>query len=636
MLGLYPPATCVRSDPTSMSKVPDGGDILFRVRRQETTAVVGTRESTLSTAKGKGQRNTRRSNKSDETENHAPGPVTSAPLATTSSRSVVPAAASPSRKQPLPKGLPEDSQFRDVMIWLWEQHAKCGPHKVMVPRGYLSTETCDMVQAASYHNSRVLPSWLSTQISPSPFLLPVEALHAFPTPALYCVVTMALAHYKITCNPPRDEKYDERILYHRGNALQALKKSVCEDGLRAKQLTLSSILTLMYAEMQQAPDDSWRQHFKAGIAIIDHHGGPKKLAEDAPNMKIVMAFMVVVITMSLTTSPPKTPLPSIVKPDMFDFARELYNIGLYPNFPCPAPLFLEIMRINDLRYRYAVSDQAQEVHGSGPEPDLGTEAHNMLTSVVEFSPSDWAAIDPPYRADRTLVAEIYQSAVMLYLLHSLARLFNNSQSSLYTGHTSYQSLSSQQPFESSTTPATTIAPSLLTTNQAQNPFSQSPSPSSLVRTHYSRLLTLLKYSRAIPRARSSIAWPLVVCGVSSAIVTGALISQVAATFTSSLSPSSYFTEQTISQLDTRLFIEKALDEMILDTGMLLPFVAKNMLRKFWAEGGKKDGRWRWDDCFDLGQCSIAILIYILQRLRTAGLLLGKDTGPRKENVEYCL
>jgi hypothetical protein len=80
----------------------------------------------------------------------------------------------------------------------------------------------------------------------------------------------------------------------------------------------------------------------------------------------------------------------------------------YPPFPCPRQLFLQIVRINHLRFRDQRSSVASIV--------------NAIQSEIEtFSPQDWACSKKDDHEDfRLLLGTIYQSAVFLYASRALS------------------------------------------------------------------------------------------------------------------------------------------------------------------------------------------------------------------------
>lgn len=101
--------------------------------------------------------------------------------------------------------------------------------------------------------------------------------------------------------------------------------------------------------------------------------------------------------------------------DMIDLLSDMYNMGISPAFPLPPHLFLDIVRINNLRANGADPDSAQ---GRGKE--LSAEAHRLLEHVVAFSPEQWAdSNSPTFRHEWLLLARILHSSVTLYCLSSL-------------------------------------------------------------------------------------------------------------------------------------------------------------------------------------------------------------------------
>lgn len=102
---------------------------------------------------------------------------------------------------------------------------------------------------------------------------------------------------------------------------------------------------------------------------------------------------------------------------MIDLVSELYSIGVFPSLPCPMPLFLGIIQINHLRY--------QATGKASPDqqtPFMQLSPRMVLERIDSFEPEAWlkSARNSPYPDEWLLIARIFQSAVILYCLSSLA------------------------------------------------------------------------------------------------------------------------------------------------------------------------------------------------------------------------
>ncbi len=120
--------------------------------------------------------------------------------------------------------------------------------------------------------------------------------------------------------------------------------------------------------------------------------------------------------MGNTTTPAADQITANAQRDILDLLVDLYNEILFPVFPCPLYLFLEIVNINDLRYRFSTAP---------PMADLElyvSEANELLERIVNFSPETWAKSNESFFEEWLLMARISQSAVFLYCVSSLRAL----------------------------------------------------------------------------------------------------------------------------------------------------------------------------------------------------------------------
>lgn len=148
---------------------------------------------------------------------------------------------------------------------------------------------------------------------------------------------------------------------------------------------------------------------------------------------------------------------------IIDLITELYQIGVYPSFPCPSHLFLDIIKINYLRF------QATNITLANNTTEIA--AGEVLFHVQSFSSEDWAESQGSLMDEWLLIARIYQCAVTLYGISSLHRL---------------------------TIAASDHALKVLKTVQRK------------------RLFSMLEVGLLNPRTKNCMMWPLVVAGVEAA------------------------------------------------------------------------------------------------------------------------
>ena len=122
-----------------------------------------------------------------------------------------------------------------------------------------------------------------------------------------------------------------------------------------------------------------------------------------------------------TTSPSDDQITTNAQHDVLDILAELYERFYFPPFPCPLPLFLEIININQLRFQAAGSGIMVELaddDGGGAETPEAV-ADQVLERLAAFDPAAWALTNDSLRDDWLLIARIYQSAILLYAACSL-------------------------------------------------------------------------------------------------------------------------------------------------------------------------------------------------------------------------
>lgn len=93
----------------------------------------------------------------------------------------------------------------------------------------------------------------------------------------------------------------------------------------------------------------------------------------------------------------------------------MYDDGLFPTLMCPLGLFLNIIHINLLRFERAQLPESTQ--------ELCQRANELVEQIENFQTADWVASVPSGGQGLLLVAEMYQSAVMIYCISSLQSVF---------------------------------------------------------------------------------------------------------------------------------------------------------------------------------------------------------------------
>lgn len=122
------------------------------------------------------------------------------------------------------------------------------------------------------------------------------------------------------------------------------------------------------------------------------------------------------MTTANTTTPASLQV-AIADPDeMFGAVESLYSIGVFPSFPCPEQLFLEILQINTLRFKNATT--TGDVEAGMQDLALGVIGRIRKFEPVEWSRSSSLASHP---TECLQIARIFQNAVAVYAFLSLPK-----------------------------------------------------------------------------------------------------------------------------------------------------------------------------------------------------------------------
>ncbi|RAR10710.1 lysosomal acid lipase cholesteryl ester hydrolase precursor [Stemphylium lycopersici] len=307
--------------------------------------------------------------------------------------------------------------------------------------GYLANETCEVVQAVQYYNSRIHPQYkASGELAPNPAIVifPPQALHLL-TPAIHhTLVCISLSHFVHSLPIGADGTVTainrSKIYHHRGEALRALGQYIGQDKTRCSDMTITSILMFMCLELQNPTFADWRSHISGMKQLIDLRGGPKQLMKESPHLvaSVVLYLMyarfpvwsqaqqlthvISIIALANTSSPSWDQIDmSSAKDSMIEDASSLYHL-IFPYTLCPRELFTEILKVNELRAKASAAMLMCDV-----EPDHALEAHELMARIEAFSPEDWAQAGTFY-SEWLTVGKIYKASVMLYCTLSLQSL----------------------------------------------------------------------------------------------------------------------------------------------------------------------------------------------------------------------
>ncbi|KZL85846.1 c6 zinc finger domain-containing protein [Colletotrichum incanum] len=328
------------------------------------------------------------------------------------------------------------------------------------------TETCDIIEATLYWNEQVYPSMVSTQLSQSPWVIPVSYIHYMQPSIQHALVAMAIEHRMARISHMRNDPFvaevRSRACQHRSTAVQALNKDIQDERTRISDFTLSSVIVFLYGDLMASMTASnWRFHLNGFAALVSLRGGWEDLCRKTPHLKILVLFCKIIENFANTTSPADDQMSPVSNFELKDLISDAFETGYYPFLPCPGDLFIDIIHVNRLRF-LAARQGDKIITGS-----IESEAEDLLTKITDFSPEAWSETKDESREEHLMMAQVYQSAVVLFAISSL---------------------------------------------QSAGAVSLSAGWTAVKKIHSCRLLSLLEKSAASPVLKSCTAWPMIVAG----------------------------------------------------------------------------------------------------------------------------
>ncbi|KAF7596193.1 hypothetical protein BBP40_002723 [Aspergillus hancockii] len=175
-----------------------------------------------------------------------------------------------------------------------------------------------------------------------------------------------------------------------------------------------------FDKARQVPSMDWRHHFTAAIELIKLRGGLTNFARssDLEPLKPLILHLLILGVITNTTTPPSQHIPTTSQLEIIDIMTEFYGDGIYPILLCPPYLFVDIIKINNLRFQSTTSPVSGTTRATAQE---------LLEHIEAFSPEDWTEerrtnANPDTKDDWLLLGRIYRSTVALYCISSLQSL----------------------------------------------------------------------------------------------------------------------------------------------------------------------------------------------------------------------
>ncbi|KAJ0360145.1 hypothetical protein COL154_007732 [Colletotrichum chrysophilum] len=106
-------------------------------------------------------------------------------------------------------------------------------------------------------NESVYPSFETTQLMKSPWIIPVRFIHYMPAATRHALVSMAIEHRMLRLSKKKTDPFmmeiRARFHHHRCLAIQALNEDVCNDATRGTDMTMASVMVFLYADSGYYP-----------------------------------------------------------------------------------------------------------------------------------------------------------------------------------------------------------------------------------------------------------------------------------------------------------------------------------------------------------------------------------------------
>ncbi|EJT82460.1 hypothetical protein GGTG_02433 [Gaeumannomyces tritici R3-111a-1] len=424
-----------------------------------------------------------------------------------------------------------------------------------------------LFQAMEYYNSCIyMDMWPIHQLGQHPNLYPVSVAHVRqglerPAYLQFGMMCMALVHRINRLGGPacpQSKALARQFYQFRGIAIHGLSQGIGTDSSLADNCLIAGILTVLLNDCNFGTGlhASWRYHLQGLYRLITLRGGFVALAE-SPGMAPLLTSFWSVAVYGNTTCPADDLVGTSTCLDCVEFILKRCAENTTPFLLCPPGLFVEIIKINHLRWRAATATQERRaehkpsgaimnVHDHG----LTGEAMEIMVRVAAFSPDLWAdhKRHQSSRSSWALAGRLYQAVVTIYCISSL-------RSASVLPHHSHV-------LDACQAACLRLAHAVLSAEQGG----------------------LL----ASPSTRRFMLWPLVVMGVEAA---------AARDDERDGEDGSGSYGATL-----RVFVSEQLVKLSADLSTNVPLTAKGVLDVFWAKLppslSPEYGRARWDDCFD--------------------------------------
>ncbi|PGH15588.1 hypothetical protein AJ79_02370 [Helicocarpus griseus UAMH5409] len=252
----------------------------------------------------------------------------------------------------------------------------------------------------------------------------------------HILVSVVATHRAVKSQQEDQVSFSREIFQYKQRAFQRLSCQLRNPKTQLDDLTLICVLTLLLAEIQLSAYGQWVPHFEGASKIIELKGGVKAVLDRCPIAKSGLTYYLIADVFGATTS--RDVLSMTDASRQLGYLTDLSHIfrnGSETCVPCPNKLFDCIIQIN---YYRALS--AHSIGTNSMLVDFNSDVQSLLQSILSFSAPNWAdsmtqyyaatAVVPhgkatgefiqPDRSHWLQIATVYQAAVLLYCIRSLA------------------------------------------------------------------------------------------------------------------------------------------------------------------------------------------------------------------------
>ncbi|WYZ38172.1 hypothetical protein EsH8_III_000086 [Colletotrichum jinshuiense] len=285
----------------------------------------------------------------------------------------------------------------------------------------LRTDVCDVYEAVQYYNAVFYPYTKSGHSDNKNVYIdqiPLGIVKYLPTAIAHNLVAVVFQHrmcvqtqWKLDC--PSAKHAEARLHHHRGISIRALNEDIANERTQSSDAVLTGVILLLQSEITACISPNWRHHVAGILAMLACRGGPTVWMQNAPFLNgVLLSFFITIITAN-TTSPSLDQVELCPPDELMALVKELYPMGLHPYMPCPTPLFLEMVRINNLRVEIA--------RGLVDKETARHDAEDIIMRIEAFHPDDAV---PFYekKEHNDFISFMFQSAMAIYCISSLQGL----------------------------------------------------------------------------------------------------------------------------------------------------------------------------------------------------------------------